>query len=113
MEGCEIVLNVQFDPEAFREIIREELEAANKKKPVTIQELSAKISIQELPALLTRDGLKEFLHIGDTKAAELLSRADFPVLREAGVLIPTHLLMRWIEDNTQWIQKNAKPFKVG
>ncbi|MER2126330.1 DNA-binding protein [Solibacillus sp.] len=98
------MLNVQFDPEAFRTIIREEIKAATEKKPVTIK---------ELPAMLTRDGLKEFLHIGDTKAAELLSRADFPVLREAGVLIPTHLLMRWIEDNTQWIQKNAKPFKVG
>lgn len=107
------MLNVQFDPEAFREIIREELEAANKKKPVTIQELSAKVSIQELPALLTKQEFKKLLNIGETKASELLKRADFPVLREAGVLIPTHLLMRWIEDNTQWIQKNAKPFKVG
>ena len=98
------MLNVQFDAEAFREIIREEMKAAKEQKPVTIK---------ELPAMLTRDELKGFLRIGDTKASELLSRADFPVLREAGVLIPTHLLMRWVEDNTQWIQKNSKPFKVG
>ena len=98
------MLNVQFDLEAFREIIREELKVAREDKPVTIQ---------ELPAMLTRDELKDFLRIGDTKASELLSRADFPVMREAGVLIPTHLLMRWVEDNTQWIQKNSKPFKVG
>lgn len=98
------MLNIQFDAETFREIIREEMKAAQEQKPVTIQ---------ELPAMLTRDELKDFLRIGDTKASELLSRADFPVLREAGVLIPTHLLMRWVEDNTQWIQKNTKPFKVG
>lgn len=97
------MLNVQFDPEAFREIIREELKVAIEQKPVTIQ---------ELPALLTKQEFKKLLNIGETKASELLKRADFPVLREAGVLIPTHLLMRWIEDNTQWIQKNAKPFKV-
>ncbi|MER2060201.1 MAG: DNA-binding protein [Niallia sp.] len=98
------MLNVQFDPEVFREIIREELIAATEQKSVTIK---------ELPAMLTRDELKDVLRIGDTKASELLSRTDFPVLREAGVLIPTHLLMRWIEDHTQWIQKNAKSFRVG
>lgn len=98
------MLNVQFDAEALREIIREEMNAAKKQNSITIQ---------ELPAMLTRDELKDFLRIGDTKASELLSRVDFPVLREAGVLIPTHLLMRWVEDNTQWIQKNTKPFKVG
>lgn len=104
LKGGVLMLNVQFDAEAFRKIIREEMNAAKEQKPVTIQ---------ELPAMLTRDELKDFLRIGDTKASELLSRADFPVLREAGVLIPTHLLMRWVEDNTQWIQKNTKPFKVG
>lgn len=104
------MLNVQFDPEAFREIIREELKAAaSKQKPVTV----TPVTLQELPAMLTREELKAFLRIGETKASELLARADFPVLREAGVLIPTHLLMRWVEDNTQWIQKNSKPFKVG
>lgn len=104
LRGGKKMLNVQFDLDEFRKIIREELNAAREQKPITIQ---------ELPAMLTREELKDFLRIGDTKASELLSRADFPVMREAGVLIPTHLLMRWIEDNTQWIQRNSKPFKVG
>lgn len=103
-KGGEKMLNVQFDFDEFRKIIREELNAAREQKPVTIR---------ELPAMLTREELKDFLRIGDTKASELLSRADFPVMREAGVLIPTHLLMSWIEENTQWIQRNSKPFKVG
>lgn len=96
-----MMFNVNFDAEEFRKIIREELEA-NQKQQV----------VEELPAMMTRSELKAFLHIGDTKTSELLARADFPVFREAGVLIPTHLLMRWIEEHTDWIQSNTKPFKV-
>ncbi|MFF5994823.1 DNA-binding protein [Lysinibacillus sp. KU-BSD001] len=98
------MINFQFDTTAFREMIREEVQIGlAAQKP---------IQIKELPPLLTKEELKELFHIKDTKAAELLARADFPVLREAGTLIPTHLLMRWIEDNTQWINKNAKSFKA-
>lgn len=96
---------INFDTEIFREIIREELES--------VLEAQKPSQIAELPPMLTRDQLKQFLHIGDTKAAELLGRADFPVLREAGrPLIPTHLLMQWVESNTQWIRKNTKGFKA-
>lgn len=105
------MINMQFDMEAFREefreIIREEMrEAITDGEGKTIPT----VKIVELPAMLTREELKQFLNIGSTKAAELLARADFPVLREAGILIPTHLLMQWIEANTQWIHKNAKSF---
>lgn len=98
------MINFQFDTTAFREMIREEVQfvIANQQP----------IQITELPPLLTRNQLKELLHIKDTKVAELLARNDFPVLREAGVLIPTHLLMQWIEVNTQWIQKNTKGFRA-
>lgn len=95
------MLKVQFDIEEFREIIREELKVNS----------SNQVIIKELPAMLTREELKKLLCIGDTKASELLSRPDFPVFREAGVLIPTHLLIKWIEDNTQCISKYKLPFK--
>ena len=98
------MINFQFDTAAFREMIREEVQ--------TVLVAQKPIQITELPPLLTKEELKELLHIKDTKASELLARPDFPVLREAGVLIPTHLLMQWIEDNTQWIKKNTKPFKA-
>lgn len=96
------MFNINFDSEEFRKIIREELEVNMPKQQM----------IEELPAMMTRSELKSFLRIGDTKASELLARADFPVFREAGVLIPTHLLMRWIEEHTECIQSDRKPFKV-
>lgn len=94
----------QFDAKEFRTMIREELEQTLKEQQPS--------QIRQLPPVLTRDELMEVLHISNTKASELLRRADFPVCREAGVLIPTHLLMQWLEVNTQWIPKNTKGFKV-
>lgn len=96
------MLNVQFDPEALRQIIREEVREA------VIDSNKAK----ELPPLLTRKELMELLHIGQTKTTELLGRADFPVFREAGLLIPTDLLFKWIEKNTQWVEENTKYLSV-
>jgi hypothetical protein len=54
--------------------------------------------------------MMEVLHISQTKASELLNSPDFPVFREAGVLIPTHLLFKWIEKNTRWIAENTNYF---
>ncbi|QDQ03180.1 DNA-binding protein [Lysinibacillus fusiformis] len=82
----------------FRNMIREEMAATL---------LESNLQLQQLPPFLTKDELKELLRIKDTKASELLGRADFPVLREAGVLVPTHLFIQWVEANTQWIDINT------
>lgn len=89
----------------FRTMIREEMAATllefNKHHNQQLEQL------KKLPPFLTKAELKELLRIGDTKASELLGRSDFPVLREAGVLIPTHLFIQWVEANTQWIDVNT------
>lgn len=87
-----------FDVDSFRQIIREEVERAT----VHIQKQN------ELPPFLTVTELMELLHIKRTKASELLNRSDFPVFREAGVLIPTHLLFQWIEKHTSWVEENTE-----
>lgn len=56
---------------------------------------------QQLPPFLTITELMELLHIGRTKASELLARPGFPVCREVGVLIPTDKLFQWIDRHTQ------------
>ncbi|MER2169899.1 MAG: DNA-binding protein [Psychrobacillus psychrodurans] len=96
------MLNVQFDPEALRQIIREEL------REVVIESNKVK----QLPPFLTRKEFMELLHIGPTKASEILGRPDFPVFREAGLLIPTDLLFKWIEKNTHWIEENSNYLSV-
>ncbi|GIO84587.1 hypothetical protein J25TS5_15190 [Paenibacillus faecis] len=61
-----------------------------------------------LPPLLTKTQLMELLDIGATKASELINREDFPVIREFGFpRVPTHLLMVWIDEHTDWIRENA------
>nr|WP_246096639.1 hypothetical protein [Paenibacillus sinopodophylli] len=66
------------------------------------------VEVISLPPLLTKTDLKKFLDIGDTKASELLNRPDFPVCRELGhPRVPTALLMRWIEQHTEWTGANA------
>lgn len=67
---------------------------------------------KELPPMLTVTMLKEVLHIKSWKASELLGRPDFPVLREAGVLIPRDRLFEWIDNNLDWVQNNTKYFEV-
>lgn len=66
----------------------------------------------DLPPMLTVSMLKEVLHIKSWKASELLGRPDFPVLREAGVLIPRDKLFEWIDNNLDWVQNNTKYFEV-
>jgi hypothetical protein len=86
--------------DTIRQIIREEIQK--------VVETTSKQN--ELPPMLNRTQLKQFLQIGETKASELLNRQDFPVFREAGVLVPTHMLFKWIERNTQWLESNSKYF---
>ncbi|WP_342399614.1 DNA-binding protein [Weizmannia sp. FSL K6-0777] len=95
-----IQINVDFADEQFREILRQEIDKA----------MADVIRKNELPPMLTKKEFMELLRIKDTKASELLNRPDFPVFREAGVLIPTHLLFKWIEKNTRWLEDNSKYF---
>ncbi|MEH7392440.1 hypothetical protein [Bacillus sp. JJ1474] len=67
-------------------------------------------SLNNLPLVLTREEAMNVLRCGPTKMAELMARPDFPVNREFGVKIPTHLLMKWIEKNTNWIEQNTHYF---
>ena len=95
-----IQINVDFADEQFREVLRQEIDKA----------MADVVRKNELPPMLTKKEFMELLRIKDTKASELLNRPDFPVFREAGVLIPTHLLFKWIEKNTRWLEDNSKYF---
>ncbi len=88
--------------ETIRQIIREEISNA-------VSELQNKDS---LPPFLTREEMMELLRIRPTKASELLNRQDFPVCREAGLLIPTDMLFEWIRLNTRWVEKNSSFFQA-
>lgn len=85
----------------IRDIFREEIQLA----------LTDVLNKNHLPTILTRSEAMEVLRCGATTMSELMRRPDFPVIREFGVRIPTHLLMKWIEENTQWIAQNTKYFK--
>jgi hypothetical protein len=61
--------------------------------------------------MLKRQDLADIFDVSQTTITNLLSRDDFPVFREAGVRIPKHLLKKWIEDHTDWIDENAPDFK--
>jgi hypothetical protein len=86
--------------EHIRNIIREEMTAA----------LKSVSSEESLPSILTREEAMNLLRCGPTKMAELMARPDFPVNRQFGVKIPTRMLMKWIEKNTNWIEQNSKYF---
>lgn len=61
-----------------------------------------------LPPVLNRIQFMDLLDISAPKATELMKRPDFPVNREFGnPRIPTGLLLQWIDDNTDWIDKNV------
>jgi hypothetical protein len=95
------VIKVEIDMEQLRQVIHEEVTKA-------VDEVTKH---HQLPPMLTRKQLMELFNISQTKASELLNRADFPVFREAGVLIPTHLLFKWIEKHTRWVEENTSFFE--
>jgi hypothetical protein len=85
---------------------------ANKIAERAFDKLSERFShINGLPLILTRDEAKDLLKCGNTKMSELMARSDFPVNRDIGVKIPTHMLIKWIEQNTRWIDENTDYFK--
>ncbi len=87
--------------ENIREIFREEIKRS----------ITEVLQQDQLPPLLTRKQLMKLFNIGETKTSELINRSDFPVFREAGVLVPTHLLFKWIEQHTRWVDENTSYFK--
>ena len=96
------MLNVSFDMDELRSMIREEVKGA-------VQEV---VQAQKLPPLLTRTEMMGVLRIGHCKAAELIARPDFPVFREAGLLFPTDKLFEWVDRNTRWMEDNSDYFKA-
>lgn len=95
-----IQVNLDFADDNFREMLREEIKNA----------VADVIRQNQLPPMLTRKQLMQLFSIGETKASELINRSDFPVMREAGILIPTHLLFKWIDRNTRWVEGNTDYF---
>jgi hypothetical protein len=92
---------MQYD-ENFIEKIAAKI--ADRATEILVERIS---SINELPLILTREEAMNVLRCGPTKMAELMNRPDFPVTREVGVKIPTHMLMKWIERNTRWVEENT------
>jgi len=95
-----IQVSMDLADEKFRQVLREEISKA----------VSEIVRQNQLPPFLTKTELMGVLRIKSTKASELMNRPDFPVCREAGILIPTHLLFKWIEKNTRWLEHNSRYF---
>lgn len=76
------------------------------------EDIHVLLPAHDLPPLLTRTQMMELLHISSWKATELFGRPDFPVFREAGLLIPTKKLFEWIDRHTQWVEENTNYFNV-
>lgn len=92
------ILKVDIDLDSLQQVINNAVDEAIERHALKSQ----------LPPLLTKPQLQDFLDIGTTKASELLNREDFPVIREFGhPRVPTHLLMIWIDEHTDWVRENA------
>jgi hypothetical protein len=66
----------------------------------------------DLPLVLTREEAMQVLRVGATTMSELMRRPDFPVNREFGIKIPSHMLMKWIEQHTRWMEQNSNYFQA-
>lgn len=76
----------------------------------TVEQVVAS-STYSFPPMLDKNHLMKFLGIRPTKAAELLNREDFPVIREFGrPRVPLHSLITWIDEHTEWVRDNAKGY---
>lgn len=91
------MLKVEFDYDQLQLMINEAINNAFQNQVSS-----------NLPPLLTKTQLMDLLDIKNTKASELLNRKDFPVIREFGhPRVPTHSLLIWIDEHTEWIKDNA------
>ncbi len=59
-------------------------------------------NIEDLPALLSPQQVKEYLHIGNDKLYELLTRRDFPSFQ---IGKPFYILQ---DEFIEWIQKQTR-----
>jgi DNA-binding MurR/RpiR family transcriptional regulator len=91
--------------ESIRAAVRAEVLPLKQK----IVDLEGKVNSDEV-VMLSRQDLANIFDVSQTTITNLLNRDDFPVFREAGVRIPKHLLKKWIEDHTEWIDENAPSF---
>lgn len=97
------MLNITFDTDELRSIIREEVQAALKEGD----------RLQELPTILNRQEVMNLLRIKSTKMSELMAREDFPKLKGVGgVLIPSKQLLQWIDTHTYWVENNSRYFEM-
>ncbi|WP_079529927.1 MULTISPECIES: hypothetical protein [Halobacillus] len=97
------MLEATFDQELFQRMVNKAVDAAIERHALKDQ----------LPPILTRKEFMNLMQIGDTKCAELFNRKDFPVNREFGnPRVPTKLLLKWIDEHTEWVRKNANPQKL-
>ncbi|MFC5647652.1 DNA-binding protein [Paenibacillus solisilvae] len=94
------MLKFEIDNELMQAMINAAVDSALEKHSLA----------SSLPPIFNRTQFMELLDIGPTKAAELLNREDFPVIRELGhPRVLTHLFLQWCETYTDWIGKNAGP----
>ncbi|EST12070.1 helix-turn-helix domain-containing protein [Sporolactobacillus laevolacticus] len=91
--------------EAIRSAVAKEIEPLK----TEIEQLKDKVEPDDL-VMLTRKDLAQIFSITQPTVTNLLNREDFPVFRQAGVRVPKHLLKKWIDDHTQWINENAPEF---
>jgi hypothetical protein len=102
---------VAFKERRRTNLLKVDLDLSNLEKVISesiTKALEKHSFYNNLPPLLTKSQLMELLDIGATKAAELLNREDFPVIREFGhPRVPTHLFMKWIDEHTEWVHSNA------
>lgn len=92
------MFKVEIDTDQLKKLINESVAKALENHSIA----------QALPPILNRTQLMDLLDIGSTKAAELLNRGDFPVVRELGhPRILTHQLIQWMERHSDWIDDNA------
>ncbi|WP_281659098.1 hypothetical protein [Halobacillus sp. Cin3] len=91
-------MKVEFDNQ-FYEIIAEKVA----EKLATKME---RTSEPTLPLILSRDDVKEILDIGQNKTSELMS--ILPKIKGfSHPKIPSKSFLEWINENTEWVEKNA------
>jgi hypothetical protein len=74
------------------------------------EKLTERLSIySDWPPVLSKSDLESYCGIKNNKASELLNDPQhFPVTRELGrPKVAKHLLILWIEQNTEWVKLNA------
>lgn len=100
-------MNIQFD-ETFIDALASKI--ADRAAEMLQERLRAS-SQDNLPLILTRTEAMEILRCNSSKMAELMNRSDFPVNREFGhPRIPTHMLLKWVDNNTRWLETNSGYF---